>query len=183
MRFGPRELFFIIVLLAVPVAAWWFVFRPQNEEIEQAKNEISHKEQMLRDLDQATAQTDSLAAANEEIRSAIELIEARLPTTKEVDVILEQVADIATGNKLELVKVKSEKPETFSTYMEQPLEMEIKGPFEGFYSFLLDLEQLERITRMPRLEIKRSDKEDGVIQATFTLSIYFESESEIGGQS
>ena len=36
MRFGIRELIFLVVLLAVPVASWWYVFNPRNAEIQQA---------------------------------------------------------------------------------------------------------------------------------------------------
>jgi len=65
--------------------------------------------------------------------------------------------------------------------MEQPLEMSISGDFDDFYSFLLKLEQLDRITRMPDVKIKKSETVDGTMEASFTLSIYFESDS-IGGQ-
>jgi type IV pilus assembly protein PilO len=174
MRFGVREAIFFLVLLMVPIAAFWFVFKPQNDEIRQARKEITHKEAMLASLDEATARTADLAAANDEIRTAVEMIESRLPSTKEVEIILEQVAQIATDANLELKRVKAEKPVPAATFMEQPLEMKIQGPFERFYAFLLDLEQLDRITRMPDLVIERSDKSDGDIEATFTLSIYFE---------
>ena len=40
MRFGFRELIFLVVLLAVPVASWWYVFKPRNTEIAQARMEI-----------------------------------------------------------------------------------------------------------------------------------------------
>lgn len=181
MRFGFREIVFLFVLLAVPTASFWFVFKPQNEEIEQARQEISHKEEMLRKLSEVTEQTEDLAALNIEIERAIEMIESRLPTAKEVDVVLAQVAEIAKGHKLSLEKVKSDKPVGAAAYMEQPLNMIITGQFEGFYSFLLDLEQLDRITRMPNLTIERARDEDGAMKAEFTLSIYFEAMN--GGQS
>jgi len=183
MQFGIRELIFFLVLLAVPVSSFWFVFRPQNAEIEQAMLEIEHKEQMLQSLAAATAQTADLVKANEEIGHAIAMIESRLPTNKEVDVILEQVADIATGGNLELARVRSENPVQAATYMEQPLQMRIRGEFAGFYSFLLELEKLDRITRMPSFRVIRADRADGVVEANFTLSIYFESEEDSGGRS
>ncbi len=175
MRFGIREVIFLLVLLAVPVASFWFVFRPQNDEINQARKEISHKEQVLESLEKATAQTSDLALRNQEVAEQIERIEARLPSDKEVDVILEQVADIARSNSLTLKQVRSEKRVPATAYMEQPLSMAISGQFERFYAFLLDLEQLDRITRLPNMRIIRSKKEDGVIEVEMTLSIYFES--------
>lgn len=174
MKFGPREVLFVLVLLAVPLASWWFVFKAQNEEIAQANQEIQHKESMLEKLDEATAKSEDLAKINQDIWKEIQVIESRLPSDKEVDVILQQVAQIALDNNLKLPKVKSAKPVSAAKYMEQPLEMKIEGDFDSFYTFLLEVERLDRITRLPDLEIKRSDDIDGRIEAEFTLSIYFE---------
>ncbi|RMH26786.1 MAG: hypothetical protein D6693_06560 [Planctomycetota bacterium] len=178
MRFGFREAVFLVVLLAVPVASYWFVFRPQNAEIERARQEIAQKEAMLRKLAEVTAQREDLAALNTEIAEAIAMIEAKLPTAREVDVVLAQVAAIAEENRLSLAKVKSDDPVAMASYMEQPLKMVIRGDFEGFYQFLLDLENLDRITRMPTVDIERSRDADGDMSAEFTLSIYFEKGQE-----
>jgi len=174
MRFGTREILFLLVLLAVPLASWWFVFKAQNEEISQANQEIEHKEEMLQKLDDATAKSEDLKQINEDIWNEIQVIESRLPSGKDVDVILQQVANIALDNNLKLPKVKSAKPVAAAKYMEQPLEMKIEGDFDAFYTFLLEVERLDRITRLPDMVIKRSDEVDGVIEAEFTLSIYFE---------
>jgi len=174
MRFGIREFLFLIVLLAMPVSSYMFVFRALNREIESAKLEIEHKERMLDKLDAATKASTDLVRANDEITAAIEGVESRLPDGKEVEVILEQVADLARKCRLELPKVTTGKPVSAARYMEQPLEMVIRGNFDDFYEFLLRLERLDRITRMLNLTLERLDKEDGSMTATFTLSIYFE---------
>ena len=46
MRFGIRELIFFIVLMAVPISSFFFVFKPRNELINQLKemSEISSDE-------------------------------------------------------------------------------------------------------------------------------------------
>ena len=41
MRIGLRELIFFAVLLAVPVASFFYVFKPRNDQINQAKAEIA----------------------------------------------------------------------------------------------------------------------------------------------
>lgn len=178
MKFGIRELVFLFVLLAMPVSSYWFVFRPQNEEIEAAKKEIEHKELMLDKLDQATEQSSDLARTNEEITEAIGLVESRLPDNKEVEVILEQVAELARKSKLELPKVKAGKPVAAARYLEQPLEMKMRGDFDNFYEFMLKLERLQRITRVLDLRLERLDKENGSMVANFTLSIYFEPDAK-----
>jgi hypothetical protein len=63
--------------------------------------------------------------------------------------------------------------------------MTMNGDFEGFYQFLLELENLPRITRVHEMQLERAGKSDrrGVIdddlpadamKAEFVLSIYFE---------
>lgn len=174
MRFGIRELIFFAVLLAMPLSSYWFVFRPQNDEIAQARKEIEQKEAMLEKLAETTRKTADLERANNEIADGIATIEARLPGTKDVEVILEQVADLARQSDLQLPKVRAQKPVPSARYMEQPLDMTIHGDFDDFYEFMLSVEKLERITRIPDMKISRSDKEDGATDATFTLSIYFQ---------
>jgi type IV pilus assembly protein PilO len=171
---GLRELLFLIVLIAMPTSAWWFVFRPQNMDIAAARREIEHKEEMLEKLSKATARNDDLKRINEEIEAGIATVESRLPSTKDVEVILNQVATVAQESRLTLPKIRSANPVAAARYMEQPLEMTATGDFDDYYSFLLKVEELERITRVPDMKIKKMDDVDGSIEASFTLSIYFE---------
>ena len=183
MRFGLRELIFMIVLLAVPVASWWYVFKPRNADIVQARMEIIIKQDKLDKLREVAKRIDDIGLAIERGRDAIELIEAKLPNQQQVDVILQNVWQIADQNRLTVKSIKSEKPVAAASYMEQPLKMKIEGRFNGFYQFLLELENLPRITRIHQMKMERMKTENGsgsdsydpgLMKAEFTLSIYFE---------
>lgn len=177
LRFGLREFLLLGVLLALPLSSYWLVFRPQNAEIAQARREIEHKRQMLDKLRQTTAHNENLERANEEIKASIGAIEARLPSNKEVDAVVRQVSDLAVESGLAAPAIESDKPVEASMFMEQPLKMKITGNFTGFYEFLMRLEQLPRITRIPDLRLTRANDADGHMKAEFTLSIYFQPES------
>jgi type IV pilus assembly protein PilO len=179
VRFGLREKLIILILLAVPVASWWLVFRPQNQEIERAKTEMEHKRSMLDRLAAETARNADLKKANEDIRASVASVEARLPTGKEVDSIVRQVSELAAKVGLDAPAMKSAKPVEAALFMEQPLEMVITGEFKAFYEFLLALEQLPRITRVPDMKIRRHDTENGHLRAEFTLSIYFQDDTKL----
>ena len=175
MRFGLRELLFILVLMAMPVAAWFLVFKPTNDQIDQARAEIQAKQAKLRQLDAATAHVNDLPKEIEKLTEAIKLAEAKLPAEKEVDVILKEIWQLAAKHGLKAKSVRPDKIEKDTRYSEQPMKMVIVGDFEGFYSFMLDLEKLKRITRIPDMSLTKakSDKE-GEMEATFTLKIFFE---------
>ncbi len=52
--------------------------------------------------------------------------------------------------------------------------MSLSGDFNGFYSFMLQLEKLPRITRVGQMNLAKINDRDGEMQAQLTLSIFFE---------
>ncbi|MEN1706460.1 MAG: type 4a pilus biogenesis protein PilO, partial [Planctomycetota bacterium] len=92
--------------------------------------------------------------------------------------VVRQVSALAVESGLNQPGMVSQPPVRGTLYMEQPIEMTLSGDFKGFYEFLLALEQMPRITRMPGMQIERSKDVDGHLQAEFILNIYFESEED-----
>jgi type IV pilus assembly protein PilO len=178
MNLMIRQSFFFGVLLAVPVCSYFLVFQPQNRRISAARQEIEHKNALLEKLRQATAQSDDLAKTNTEIRQSIDAIRARLPTTKEMPDVLRHVAGLASRNGLEVPNFQNaDKPTSAGVAMEQRLDVEITGDFDGYYRFLQELERMPRITRIPDMQITRADKSNGEMKTKFILSVYYEGDT------
>lgn len=178
MNLGLRAIL-ILVILATPLAAWWFAFVPENRYIDNITKDLKHKEAMLAKLQEETSRNADLARANEELHRTVSMIEQRLPSNKEVDAIVRQVSNLAMEANLGSPTVKSSKPVQSALYMEQPLEMEVSGTFAGFFKFIADVEKLPRITRIHDMAITSQATEgeaEKELKATFTLSIYFQDE-------
>jgi len=178
MKIGPREGAVLGLVLAIPVASYALVFAPQNKDIVAAMQEISLKQEVLDSLRVETARNTDLAEANVEISDRIAEIEARLPSTKEVDNIVRQVSDLAVSSGLTSPTLASGKPIEAGNYWEQPLTVTTTGNFTGYYRFLQKLERLPRITRIPDFSLRRDPKNDGVVAIEFTLSIFFQDETK-----
>lgn len=88
--------------------------------------------------------------------------------------ILQEVWELATSHGLLPKSVSTEKPIDMQLYVELPLKMVIVGDFDGFYGFLLDMERLRRITRLPQMRLEKSGRDNGKIQADLILSIFHE---------
>jgi type IV pilus assembly protein PilO len=184
MRFGIREIIFFIVLMAVPIASFVYFFKPNNERINKAREEIEDKQAQLTRLEAITDRLDDLGLAIANGRESISLIEQKLPDEEGVDDILEQIWQNAKRNKQTVKSVKSKSKVPAAMFMELPLDMVMEGNFDGFYQFLIELENLSRITRVHNMHVERisaqtnpgSDEiRPGTARAKFTLSIYFES--------
>lgn len=180
MRIGPREALLLAILTAVPLASFFLVFKPRNTEIAQAMKEIEHKRQMLLKVQESTARKETLEQQITDAQEKIRLIEAKLPTQKEVDAIVRSISDLAVKCGLQPPAIESEKPLRAALYMEQPLRVKIRGPFRdgdnGFYPFIVKLEDLPRITRIPTMKITRLRGSDAIMEAEFVLSIYYQPE-------
>lgn len=181
MRFGLRELGLLIVLLSIPVASYYMLFKPQNLAIEQTRAKLDHKEQMLAKLRERTSRNADLARENEMYEQRILEVEAQLPKGKELDRIVRQVSDIARGAGLSSPSMQTEKPVQAALYMEQPLKITTGGEWSGFYRFLTDLERLPRKTRISSMTLRRDKQLDGRFGIDFTLSIYFQEERATDG--
>lgn len=179
MRFGLRELIFLLVLLAMPGAAYFFVFQPKNQLQQDARAEIVAKKAKLTDLDKATEQFINLDEEIVRLTTAIGMIEQKLPDDRETHVVVNTVANLASDFNLKVEKIKPEKVVSAGPFAsELPIKMELRGGFEGFYGFLLHVERMPRITQMPLMTLERSENKDdpeGTMIAKMTLSIFFES--------
>jgi type IV pilus assembly protein PilO len=169
----------ILLVIAMPVASYFMVFRPQNIAINRVRAEAEHREAMLEKLKEETARNADLEKANQEIQNSVKMIEARLPSSKEVDALVRQVSMLAVERKLDAPSMKSSRPVQSALYMEQPIEIEVSGSFVGFFTFLSDIEKLPRITRVHDLKVTGQSKEGEELKAEFTLSIYFQDDKQL----
>jgi len=179
MNNGIRMLLVLLILIGLPVASYVMVFRPFNREIESDKSQIAHQESLLVRLQEETSRNDDLIRANKDVERTVRIIEARLPSNKEVDAIVRQVSDLAVECGLAPPGIKASKPVPAAMYMEQPLELETQGTYVGFVTFLSRLETLPRITRIHDMKITGNPKENIELKAEFTLSIYFQDEKRV----
>ena len=174
MKFGIRELLFFAVMLGLLGSTYFFVFAKANQKRMALRAEILRKQQALNELRLSTAGIADLDAKVRDLKEAIKYFESKLPQEREFDKILKEVSQMAEANALTTKTVRTLKSERLAGYSEQPIQMSLTGNFNGFYSFLLQLEKLPRITRITNMQLQKLQDHDGEMQASITLSIFFE---------
>ena len=189
MKLGIREMIFLLVLAAIPVAAWFFVFEPRNQDIEQSRREIAQMESTLIRLDQLTDEVGDVRNAIDEAELRLADFRQNIPDANEVDDMLAEIHRIGERNALGISSIRALNRTETQGYAEIPLSLEIDGSFRGLYRFLIDLERLPRITRIRDLKLERNlvesrgrvgdaDTPAGQIDASMTVVIYCEGELE-----
>jgi Tfp pilus assembly protein PilO len=182
MKLGPREIIFLVLLMAIPLAAWQFVFQPQNERNAQLTRQIECRQERLRELNQAVARIGDLRKEIESLEQAVKFFQSKLPNEKEIDKVLKEVWRLAESNQLTAKSIRTLGPgadkapiATPAGPAEQPIAMQLEGDFRGFYGFLQSLENQPRIMRIKKMVLEKLKKgPEGHIEAKFDMSIFFE---------
>jgi len=182
MKLGLREIVFLVLLMVIPVGAWWFVFRPQDTSNAKMKQEIQARQAKLDQLNMVLKAKGDLESQIDSLSQAISFFESRLPQEKEIDQILREVWLLAEANKLKAKSIRTLVRKGAGGFIsdqddqsEQPIQVQLEGDFMGFYAFLLALEKQPRIMRISRMTLETDAKiPTGRIAADFELSVFFE---------
>lgn len=177
MKLGVRELLFVSLMLGLMGASYFFVFRPASEKREARRAEMAAKSKALADLRQATAGIKDVERKIAELEQAIRFFERKLPAQREVDAILKEIWQMADRNSLQTRTIKTLKTNRTAGCSEQPIQMTLAGDFSGFYSFLLQLEKLPRLTQVTQMKLEKAPDRDGAAVAQMTMSIFFEADA------
>ncbi len=186
MKFGIREILVMVMFAAIPLAAWQLVFKPYNDRTADLRREISVKQEKLRKLNRLVGSVGPLKKEIASLEKAIQFFQSKLPSKKEIDKVLRETWRLAEQNKLVTKSIRTINHKGSAgniydcdLYAEQLILINLQGDFKGFYSFLQALESQPRIMRISRMELKKEpDAEEGYINASFDVSVFFEHSEE-----
>jgi type IV pilus assembly protein PilO len=173
MTSGLRKLVFFALLVAVACVAYQLMIKPANKGLAEQKAKVEEKRAKLRAFEEATSAAEGLTRQLEQLQQAVAFFESRLPSTSEIDKVLRDVTVISEKQGLKPKIIRTLKRKENNGYIEQPLKMELTGDFNSFYSFLLEIEKLPRIMKIRELELLKDDKQEGIIETNFIVSIFF----------
>lgn len=174
MTSSIRYFIFFVLIVGMAYVSWAYMIKPANEHLAQERAKMEVMRGKLDELEKASVAAEDLAGQLKKIEDAIAAFESKLPPSSEIHTVLEDVTLIAQRHGLTPKSIRTQKNKDNRGYIEQPIEMELDGNFNSYYAFLLELEKLDRITKLRELKLKKTERE-GQTEATFVMSIFFQS--------
>jgi type IV pilus assembly protein PilO len=175
MSSSLRKVVLFVLLIGVSYVAYRYMIKPANQHLAEQRTCLQTKLSKLAELEKATLAAKDLSVQLEQLEEALKFFESKLPTTEEIDRVLQDVTLIGEKQGVERKAIRRmAKKESYNAYIEQPLEMELEGNFNSFYSFLLELEKLPRIMKVREMKLKKQTEKEGQISADFVVSIFFQ---------
>jgi Tfp pilus assembly protein PilO len=174
MKGTVRILLAVFGAAAASTLVAFLVVAPLQARITHDHEVIRSRRAQLAKLGRVSQRIEDLEDEIAQLEGALAYFDDRLPEEREIDVILREVWLIAKAKSLAQRVMRTQTSTETPRCNAQPISMTLEGPFEGFYEFLLGLEQLPRITKIRRFEVAKSPEADGAIQAELLVDIFFE---------
>jgi type IV pilus assembly protein PilO len=149
----PRLIILAAVFVALVVAAWFFFWSPQLEELDAAKEqEITLREEWLGKKRQAV-NLDAHRRQLEEINRTFGALLKQLPNASEVEKLLVDInqAGVGQGLQFDLFQPMAEVRQDF--YAELPIKIRLVGTYHELGAFAGDVARLSRIVTLNDLDI------------------------------
>jgi len=170
----------VAVTVILGVAFTFLVYNPQRDALQQV---TADDNQVLANLNVARdtkRNIDGLRAEADKMQELVKQFEARLPESREIPTLLKQFEGFAgeIGLRVELSqmpRVTDERKETI------PYSVTARGNLHQIIQFINRLERFQRYLKVSDLNIGK--EEEGVAEATFTLSTYRFIQPEEGKKS
>jgi type IV pilus assembly protein PilO len=174
----PRT--FSILSLAAAVAGltgvYVLVVAQASQQRHAIETQIAAKQRAAAEMRQATAGAGDVRIQVADLSQAVASVEARIVPEHDLDRVVRDIWNTADADSLQTQMVQPLPICQRGAYCEQPVEIQVTGGFEAFYSFVLQLERLPRLVRITHMDLHRlagSAASEGGMTARLTIGIYY----------
>ena len=175
MRYLKRDNLIVLGVLAAMVIGFMVVvYIPQKLRLEEIRSKIATEKNQLASDGEKAAVIPEMLRQVQEMKKLYKNFDRRLPKQKELGGFLREISGRMAEEKLsdQLIEPGNPTPEEF--FHTLPIIMKFKGSYLSLGNFLMELETMERLTRVQKLIIDSKNKEkESRLDIELQMNIYF----------
>lgn len=157
------------ILLAAFLVVVYFPFTHRasalQAEAESAQGKIRKNAATARDLDLIKADVDRLRA---------QILRSRqVPKQQDLPKFIRDVTQLSQSSQLQRFRYEPSTQKKQELCSELPITLQFSGPFPDVATFLRQAEEMPRMTRTRKLNLKCRDGKAGVVDVELSMSIFF----------
>ena len=163
------------LLLVVAGAIYFFCIRRANLELDAVHVEYAAAQAELQQDQDRTKNLPRVDMEIQRLRQRVEQFDKTLPKQQDLASFIDDVTRISQEASLKKLSWHLDsKPRRSDQFTELPIQFTFEGDFQsGVLEFLRGTEDMQRLTRVRKLDIKSTDARDGQVKAEVTMNIYF----------
>lgn len=137
-----------------------------NAQIASAQRDLEQNQHRARNL-------PLLALEVQRLESRVQTFDRQFPPQPELGQLIRDLTHISQQLSLQDWKYQPGAPRRGEAFHELPIHMSFRGSFPNVDSFLRQIEDMQRLTRVRRLSMKSRDSAAGVVDVEMIMSVYF----------
>ncbi|QDT45970.1 Pilus assembly protein, PilO [Gimesia alba] len=169
-----RDSLITIIGLSVVVALFTFVvYLPGLKNKQELNKEIAAIQQSISEIPAKVKQLEALHQELDQRRSFVKRLCERIPADRDTHQVLQRVALLAKTASLTVNELNPGETVMHETYLQQPFQLSVSGPYSGLVQFLNGLDHEKRLFTVSNVTLTKQDEEaEGHIKGTISLSVY-----------
>ncbi len=171
-RSGKDTLLVLGVLSAIGAAFAFTVYLPHAREMNEVRSQIASERLRMESNAAQVQSVPAMLAQVEALRGRYNGFDRQLPRSQELFEFLKQIGEELARANLSSQSIKPEAPVREELFHALPIKMEFQGRYPELSRFLAEIDNMERLTRVQRLQVHTQPRGDD-LNITVLMNIYF----------
>jgi type IV pilus assembly protein PilO len=173
---------FLLIFVAIQVAAYFFLWQAQAEEIEKGRADVAKQKETFLEKKRLAVNLEAYKQQRAEIEQSFGALLKQLPNKSEMDALLIDINQAGLGRGLAFELFKPATTATFTDfYAELPVNIKVTGGYHDLGAFASDVAKMPRIVLLT--DLKLDPPKDGVLSMEAVAKTYrYLDEEEVAKQ-
>jgi len=173
---------FILIFVAIQLAAGFFFWKDQNDEIEKGRQDVATQKETFLEKKKLAVNLEAYKQQRAEIEQSFGALLKQLPNKSEMDALLIDINQAGLGRGLAFELFKPATTENFTEfYAELPVNIKVTGNYHDLGAFASDVAKMPRIVLLT--DVKLDPPKDGLLSMEAVAKTYrYLDEEEVAKQ-
>ncbi len=174
-QIGKSTLLMLGAVAAVVAVATFMIYMPQSRQLKLVRTQIVTQEQSLMADSEMASVVPLMLEQVQAMKRQYKDFDRRLPKRQELGGFLREISADLEEKELTGQLIEPGSPASEELFHTLPIIMRFNGSYLSVASFLRSLEDMERFTRIEKLQITRDKKASGSakLDVELHINIYF----------
>ena len=175
LKWCGRVQWALAAVLVLSLAAFNLLgIRPADARLAAIRNRVASELNQLR-ADQARAATLPVVEQQTlDLRRRLDQFDKELPRHRDLAQLIGDMTRISQKSSLQKLSWRPDPtPRRTDQFTELPIHFSFQGDFLGVFNFLRQVEDMQRLTRLRKLQVQSTDGVAGQVDVQLTMNVYF----------
>src|SRR5215211_406224 len=162
-----------VSMLALSAGFYLFGYRPSTARLAELRTQIELKQRELMDNQTKTTIRPYVEQQVKESRRKLSRFDKQLPKQVEWGQFLNDITLLRDQAGLRDCYIVPTGAKPNDLFVEFPVQVKFQGDFLNVFSFLRQMEQMQRLTRVRDLTVKSKTAGSGIVDVSLSMNIYY----------